>query len=186
VDDVAKQAQLDVKNASAQLKVLHEARLVSSRRDGKRVFYSVADPLVVEYWLNTRSMAEQRFAEIERTAKCFFKERETMVTLDRQALLGKARRGEVIVLDVRPSSEYEQGHLPHARSIPLSELEQRMATLPRSKQIVAYCRGPYCVLSTEALGMLKRRGYRAARLPDGVLEWQAAGLPIARGTAAKG
>jgi rhodanese-related sulfurtransferase/DNA-binding transcriptional ArsR family regulator len=186
VEDVAKQAQLDVKNASAQLKVLHEARLVTGRRQGKRVFYSIADPMVIEYWLSTRSMAERRFAEIERTAKCFFQTPETMIPLDRQTLLGKARRGQVIVLDVRPRSEYEEAHLPHARSIPLAELEQRLASLPRSKEIVAYCRGPYCVLSSEAPKVLKRRGYRPVRLSDGVLEWQAAGLPVVRERSQKG
>lgn len=186
VEDVARHTQLDIKNTSAHLKVLHTARLVASRREGKRVYYTVADPMVCEYWMSTRAMAEHRFAEIERTAKCFFKERETMVTLDRQTLLGKARRGEVIVLDVRPRCEYEQGHLPHARSVPLTELEERVASLPRGKQIVAYCRGPYCVLSAQALEILQRRGLRAARLSDGVLEWQAAGLPIVREAPAKG
>lgn len=181
VDEIARQAQLDVKNASAHLKVLHSARLVATRREGKRVYYAIADGMVSEYWLTTRSMAEYRFAEIERVVKCYFNDRETMVTLDRQRLLGRARRGEVIVLDVRPKSEYEQAHLPHARSVPIAELEQRLATLPRNKQIIAYCRGPYCVLSVEALNVLRRRGFNALRLSDGILEWQAAGLPLAHG-----
>jgi rhodanese-related sulfurtransferase len=185
VEEVTRQAQLDVKNASAHLRVLFAARLVMARREGKRMLYRIADPLVAEFWLNTRLMAEHRFADIARTAKCFFRERETMVTLDRQTLLGKARRGQVIVLDVRPRSEFEQGHLPHARSIPLAELEQRMATLPRTKQIVAYCRGPYCVLSAQALGVLRHGGFQAFRLSDGVLEWEAAGLPIVRGAKEK-
>jgi rhodanese-related sulfurtransferase len=180
VDEIAKYAQLDVKNASAHLKVLHSARLIESRREGKHVRYRIADGMVTEYWLTTRSMAEHRFAEIERVIKNYFSERETMLTLDRQALLGKARKGEVVVLDVRPRSEYEQAHLPHARSVPLAELEQRLATLPRNKQIIAYCRGPYCVLSAEALDLLRKRGFKAFRLSDGVLEWQAAGLPLVR------
>lgn len=180
VDNIAKHTLLEVKNASAHLKVLHSARLLTSRREGKHVYYAIADPLVTEYWISTRAMAEHRFVEIERVAKCFFKERETMVTLDRQKLLGKARRGEVIVLDVRPRSEYEQGHLPHARSVPLIELEQRLASLPRNKQIVAYCRGPYCVLSAEAVEILTHRGFHASRLSDGIVEWEAAGLPVVR------
>lgn len=182
VEEIARQADLDVKNASAHLKVLHSARLIDSRRSGKHVYYRVADATVAEYWLMTRAMAQHRFAEIERTVRSYFHERETMVTLDRQALLGKARKGDVIVLDVRPRSEYEQAHLPHARSVPLPELEQRLATLPRNKHIIAYCRGPYCVLSQEALEMLRKRGFKAFRLADGVLEWQAAGLPLVRNT----
>lgn len=180
VDEIAKQAQLDVKNASAHLKVLHSACLVEARRDGKHIYYAPADDMVAEFWLMTRSMAEHRFAEVDRVVKSFFKERETMVTLDRQTLLGKARSGKVIVLDVRPKSEYEQAHLPHARSVPLAELEQRLATLPRNKQIIAYCRGPYCVLSVEAITILRQRGFKAFRLSDGILEWQAAGLPLER------
>jgi rhodanese-related sulfurtransferase len=180
VDGIAKHGDLDVKNASAHLKVLHSARLVDSRRDGKRVYYRIGESMVADYWLMTRAVAEHRFAEIERAVKSYFNERETMVTLDRQALLGKARKGDVIVLDVRPRSEYEQAHLPHARSVPLTELKQRLATLPRNKQIIAYCRGPYCVLSLEALEILRKRGFKAFRLSDGVLEWQAAGFPLVR------
>lgn len=178
VEEVARQAQLDVKNASAHLKVLHSARLVESRRVGKYVYYGIADDMVAQYWLSTRSMAERHFAEVERVAKAFFHERETMVTLDHQSLLRKARKGDVIVLDVRPRSEYDQGHIPHARSVPLAELEHRLSTLPRNKQIIAYCRGPYCVLSLEALDILRKRGFKAFRLSDGVLEWQTAGLPV--------
>ncbi|MGC8484736.1 MAG: ArsR/SmtB family transcription factor [Candidatus Baltobacteraceae bacterium] len=178
VDDIAKQTQLDVKNTSAHLKVLRTARLVDSRREGKQVYYYIADATVADYWVTTRTLAEHRFAEIERTVKSFFHERETMVTLDRQALLEKARKGDIVVIDVRPRSEYEQSHLPHARSVPLSELEQLLATLPRNKHIVAYCRGPYCLLSNEALTILRNRGFTAFRLADGVLEWKAAGLPL--------
>ena len=185
VDQIAKDADLDVKNASAHLKVLYSARLVDSRRDGKRVYYHIADATVVEYWMTTRTMAERRFAEIERAVTSYFNERETMVTIDRQVLLGKARKGEVIVLDVRPRSEYEQAHLPHARSVPLAELEQCLAALPRNKQIIAYCRGPYCVLSTGAVELLRKRGFEASRLADGVLEWQAAGLPLAHVASSK-
>ena len=185
VDEVAKQAQLDVKNASAHLKVLRSARLVAARREGKHVYYAIADDMVSEYWLTTRSMAEHRFAEIGRVVNCYFKDREIMVPLDRQTLLGRARRREIVVLDVRPKSEYEQAHLPHARSVPIAELEQRLSTLPRDKQIIAYCRGPYCVLSLEALNLLRRHGFKALRLSDGILEWQAAGLPLVHGLSSK-
>lgn len=179
VEELALHAQLDVKNASAHLRVLFASRLVTARREGKRIFYSIADESVCEYWLATRAMAERRFAEIERVVKCYFDDRETMVAYDRDVLLGKARRGEIVVLDVRPKSEYEHAHLPHARSIPMDELERCMASLPRNKQIVAYCRGPYCVLSLQASTLLREHGFDVLRLPDGVLEWRNAGLPLA-------
>ncbi len=185
VEEIARYSDLEVKNASAHLKVLRSARLVESRRDGKHVYYRIADGMIADYWLTTRAMAERRFAEIERTVKSYVNERDTLLTLDRQALLGKARKGEVIVLDVRPRSEYECAHLPHARSVPLAELEQRLVTLPRNKQIIAYCRGPYCVLSLEALDMMRKHGFKAFRLADGVLEWQAAGLPLVRSASAE-
>lgn len=183
VEELARQAQLDIKNTSAHLKVLRSTNLVSARRAGKFVYYSIADEMIADYWLMTRSVAEHRFAEIDLAVKSYFSERELMLPMDRQVLLGKARRGEVVVLDVRPASEYAAGHLPHARSVPLSELERELATLPRNKTIVAYCRGPYCVLSQEALSMLREHGFQALRLQDGVLEWQAAGLPVVRSSA---
>ena len=179
VEELALHAQIDCKNASAHLKVLSASRLVTARREGKRVFYSVADDSVCDYWLATRTMAEKRFAEIDRVVKCYFDDRETMVAYDRDVLLGKARRKEIVVLDVRPRSEYDRAHLPHARSVPIDELERCIASLPRNKQIVAYCRGPYCVLSHQASTMLRERGFDVLRLPDGVLEWQNAGLPLA-------
>ena len=180
VEDLAKQAQLNVKSTSAHLKVLHAARLVVPQRSGKRVYYAVADPTVADYWLKTRAMAEQRFAEIEHAVQYFFEGRAAMEPPDRQALLDGVQRGEIVVLDVRPASEYAQGHLPNARSLPLAELEQRLAELPRNKHIAAYCRGPYCVLSAGAVRTLQRHGFKATRLSDGTLEWQAAGLPIVR------
>lgn len=183
MEDLARLAQLEAKNASAHLKVLRSANLVRARRDGKSVYYGIADDMVAEYWLLTRSMAEHRFAEIDRVVKCYFSQRELMFPTDRRVLLGKARRGEVVVLDVRPAAEYKAGHLPHARSVPLSELEHELATLPRDEDIIAYCRGPYCVLSQEASIMLREHGFNAFRLEDGVLEWQAAGLPVVRPSA---
>lgn len=178
VQEIAKAAQIDEKNTSAHLRVLHLAQLVKPQRAGKNVYYAIADDEVAQYWLTTRSMAVGRFAEIDRVVRSYFDERETMLTLNRQELLGRARKGEVVVLDVRPRTEYEQGHLPFARSIPLAEIEEQIASLPRDRQIVAYCRGPYCVLSVEALELLRNRGFNAVRIEDGVLEWQAAGLPI--------
>ncbi|MHB8141078.1 MAG: ArsR/SmtB family transcription factor [Vulcanimicrobiaceae bacterium] len=180
VEQLARLAQIEVKSASAHLRVLRSAKLVNTRRAGKYVYYSIADDMVAQYWLMTRSMAEHRFAEIDRVVSCYFDDREVMQPLDRQVLLGKARRGDIIVLDVRPADEYRAGHLPHARSVPLSELERELASFPRDKTIIAYCRGPYCVLSQQALNVLHEHGFTAFRLHDGVLEWQAAGLPLVR------
>ncbi len=180
VEELAEHARIDVKNASAHIKVLSAARLLDSRRDGKHVHYRLADEAVGSFWLSLRSLAERRLTEIREAVQSYFAEPERMRPIDRRTLLAKARSGDVVVLDVRPTDEYAMGHLPHARSLPLSELKQRLATLPRSKQIVAYCRGPYCVLSLAAVEFLRRRGFKALRLDDGVLEWRAAGLPVER------
>jgi rhodanese-related sulfurtransferase/DNA-binding CsgD family transcriptional regulator len=178
VEELAEHARIDIKNASAHIKVLRAARLLDSRRDGKHVYYRLADPAVGSFWLSLRSLAEHRLSEIREAVQVYFAQPESMHAVDRRTLLARARRGDVVVLDVRPADEYATGHLPHARSLPLPELKRRLATLPRGKQIVAYCRGPYCVLSLEAVEFLRRRGFRAIRLDDGVLEWRAAGMPI--------
>jgi rhodanese-related sulfurtransferase len=180
VEEVAAHSRLDVKNASAHLKVLRSARLLESRRAGKNVQYRLADPAVGAFWLSMRSLAEQRLTEVRGAVEGYFAGASDMEPLDRRALLTRARRGDVIVLDVRPADEFAAGHLPHARSLPLSELRRKLSTLPRRKEIVAYCRGPYCVLSLEAVTLLRRRGFKARRLDDGVLEWEAAGMPVHR------
>jgi rhodanese-related sulfurtransferase len=178
VEELGQHARIDVKNASAHIKVLRGARLLDSRRDGKHVYYRLADPAVGSFWLSLRSLAEQRLSEIRDVVQTYFDEPERMRAVDRRTLLERARRGDVVVLDVRPADEYANGHLPYARSLPLAELKRRLATLPRGKEIAAYCRGPYCVLSHDAVEFLRRRGFRAIRLDDGVLEWRAAGMPI--------
>jgi rhodanese-related sulfurtransferase/DNA-binding CsgD family transcriptional regulator len=178
VEEVAEHSRIDIKNASAHIKVLRAARLLESRRDGKHIHYRLADLAVGSFWLSLRSLAERRLSEIREAVQTYFAEPERMRAVDRRTLLERARRGDVVVLDVRPEDEYASGHLPHARSLPLPELKRRLTTLPRSKQIVAYCRGPYCVLSLQAVHFLRRRGFKAVRLDDGVLEWRAAGMPI--------
>jgi len=180
VEEVAAYSRLDIKNASAHLKVLRSARLLDSRRDGKNVLYRLADPAVGRFWLSLRSLAERRLTEIRHAVEDYFTKAPDMEPLDRKTLLTKARRGDVIVLDVRPKDEFATGHLPYAHSLPLAELKHKLATLPRRKEIVAYCRGPYCVLSHEAVELLRRRGFHATRLDDGVLEWAAAGMPVLR------
>ena len=180
VEQLAEHARIDIKNASAHIKVLRGARLLDSRRVGKHIYYRLADPAVGSFWLSLRSLAERRLSEIREAVQAYFAAPERMGAIDRRTLLARARRGDVVVLDVRPEDEYATGHLPHAQSLPLPELKARLSTLPRSKEIVAYCRGPYCVLSLEVVEFLRRRGFRASRLDDGVLEWRAGGLPIER------
>ena len=178
VEELAEHACIDVKSASAHLKVLRSARLLEARRNGKYVRYRLADPAVGGFWLSLRSLAHRQLAEIRETVEKYFENRGAMQPVDRRTLVSRARRGDVIVLDLRPGDEFVAGHLPHARSLPLGELRRKLSTLPRSKEIVAYCRGPYCVLSFEAVKLLRRRGFKATRLDDGVLEWRAAGMPI--------
>jgi rhodanese-related sulfurtransferase len=178
VEVLADQAALNVGNASAHLKALRAARLVDTRREGQFIFYRVADPSVCEFWLALRALGEKRLAEVRDVAREFFTDREQLSPLDRRELLARARKGDVIVLDVRPEDEYRAGHLPFARSVPVDELERKLSSLPRNREIVAYCRGPYCVWAYEAVSLLRRKGYRATRFEDGVAEWRTAGLPL--------
>ena len=180
VETLAEQASLGVKNASAQLKVLRAARLVETRRDGQRVLYRLANEGVARFWLSLRALGEAQYAEVARIAAQFFADPDGLKPIDRSTLVTRARRGEVVVIDVRPADEYVAGHIPGARSIPVAELEKRLTSLPKDRDIVAYCRGPYCVFAIEAVELLRRRGYRALRLEDGVHEWLAGGLPIER------
>lgn len=180
VETLAAQAGIDVKLASAHLKVLRSSRLVETRKDGKHVFYRIADPEVAAFWVKLRSLAEIRSLEIQNVAEQYFQDRDSMVSMDYKTLLKKARSGDIVVLDVRPEDEYAAGHIPHSLSVPLSQLKKKLSEIPKSKEVVAYCRGPYCVLSHEAIEILRRKGYRVSRLSSGVSEWVAAGLPLDR------
>jgi rhodanese-related sulfurtransferase len=178
VELLAEQAQISMKLASAHLKQLKLARLVDGRRDGKYVYYRLADDSIADIWVSLRMLAEERLLELQLGLRSLAKAVDALEPMDRQAVLAKAKRGEVVVLDVRPAAEYVAAHLPFARSIPLSELRKRLTELPKSKPIVAYCRGPFCVMAGEAVELLRRRGYRALRLEDGVAEWRFHGLPV--------
>jgi rhodanese-related sulfurtransferase/DNA-binding MarR family transcriptional regulator len=183
VETLAQQADIDLKSASAHLKELKAARLVAARKDGKYVYHRLADDAVAAFWVNLRSLAEVRLAELQTVVREFLADPEHLAPVDRRAILGKARQGEIIVIDVRPEQEYEGGHLPYARSIPLAELKKRLADLPRRKEIVAYCRGPFCMMAKDAVALLRQKGFKAVRLEDGVAEWRAAGLPVETGAA---
>jgi rhodanese-related sulfurtransferase len=181
VEVLADAAAMTVVNTSAHLRVLRESRLVATRREGTRVFYRLADDAVCEFFFSLRDLAGDRYAEVDRIVRDFFDARDELEPVNRDELLARAGDGGIIVLDVRPREEYEAGHIPGAISIPLADLKGRMASLPRGAEIVAYCRGPYCVLAPQALEMLRRGGFTARRLEDGFPEWRRAGLPIARG-----
>ncbi|MBK6631743.1 MAG: metalloregulator ArsR/SmtB family transcription factor [Betaproteobacteria bacterium] len=178
VEALAEGARCSVKLASAHLKALRQARLVEARREGKYAFYHLADAHVADVWIHLRALAEERLLELQTALRSMTASDKDVVGTDRSTLLRQASRGEVIVIDVRPVEEFEAGHLPRARSLPLTELRARLRELPKDKPIVAYCRGPYCLMSSEAVALLKKRGFRAAKLADGVAEWRAHGLPL--------
>ncbi len=178
VETLAAELAIDVRLASAHLRVLRQARLIDAQRDGRYVRYRLAGHDVAGLWVTLREVAEEHLLELRATLAQMVSEPGRLATMGREDLLAQAREGEVVVIDVRPRPEYETAHLPFARSMPLAELERRLAELPRDREIVAYCRGPFCLLSDEAVEMLAARGYHARKILDGVSEWQAAGLPL--------
>jgi rhodanese-related sulfurtransferase/DNA-binding transcriptional ArsR family regulator len=178
VEELAAETGMSVANTSQHLRALHQAHLVESRKEGRFVLYGLADALVSDFYRSFRLLAEDRLAEIERLRERFFAPGQGLTAVDRNTLLQRVKRGEVVVIDVRPANEYRSAHIPKALSIPLHELGQRLAELPRNKTIVAYCRGPYCVLAAEAVQLLGRHGFRAYRLEDSVGDWRARGLPV--------
>lgn len=181
VEVLADAAAMSMTNASAQLRVLREARLVETRKDGTKVFYRLADEAVCEFYFALRDLARDRYAEIDRVVRDYFTDRDGLEPVNRDELLERADSGDVVILDVRPSEEYEAGHIPGAISVPLAELKGRMASLPPAATVVAYCRGPYCVLAPQAIELLRAEGFRARRLDEGLPEWRRAGLPVSVG-----
>ncbi|MBI5710450.1 MAG: metalloregulator ArsR/SmtB family transcription factor [Candidatus Eisenbacteria bacterium] len=183
VEALARETALSLANASHHLQVLREARLVEARKEGLHVYYRLAGPDVFELARVIRSLAERRLAEVERIVRTYFRARDQLEPVEREELLERARVGTVSVLDVRPAVEYRAGHIPGAVSIPAAELEQRIGELPPDREVVAYCRGPYCVLAYRAVEILRARGLGARRLTEGFPEWRAAGLPVEGGEA---
>lgn len=178
VETLATQARITMKLASAHLRELRLAQLVETRRDGKYVQYRLAGTGVAELWVKLRSESEERLVELQMALASLAEHKDDLEGLDRAAILKKAKAGEVLVLDVRPGSEFAAGHLPYARSLPVDELRKRLAELPKDVPVVAYCRGPFCVMARDAVGLLRKKGYRAFHLTDGVAEWRARGLPV--------
>ena len=184
VDALARATDLSVANASQHLQVLAAARLVETRRDGQRVLYRIADESVESLWHALQRTAEARLAELDQVARDYLVGRDDFVPIDRAELRKRVRAGTVTLIDVRPAEEYEQGHIAGAVSVPLDELPRWARTAPKRRQVVAYCRGPYCVYALQAVEALRKRGFDAVRAEDGVSEWRAAGLPVAAGGAA--
>jgi rhodanese-related sulfurtransferase len=185
VEVLAKESGLTVANASQHLQVLRAARLVEAEKEGLFVIYRLADQTVCEFFHAMRVLAESQLAEVEQIKRQFLEGREGMQPVDREALLKLVREGAVAVLDVRPVEEYNAGHIPGALSIPLKELKLHLSELPRDQEIVAYCRGPYCVLSIQAVEMLRAKGFQAVRLEEGIQDLRAMGFPIAVNERAK-
>jgi rhodanese-related sulfurtransferase/DNA-binding transcriptional ArsR family regulator len=185
VEALADAANLSVANASQHLQILRAARLVETEKSGVFVTYRLADHSVAEFVRQLRLLAEQRLAEVEQTTRSFVEGRIGFEAVNHEELLRRVRKGEVTVLDVRPAEEFRAGHLPRALSVPLEDLEGRMKDLPKDREIVAYCRGPYCVMAVEAVARLRKRGFRAVRLEIGVVDWQAQGLAVEQGVGAE-
>ena len=181
VEVLASEVGLTVANASQHLQVLRQAGLVATRREGTWVYYRLAAPEVFGLWRALRTLAASRLAEVERLAAAYLGARDELEPVTRQELARRLQDGDdLVVLDVRPAAEYAAGHLPGAVSIPLAELRRRLAELPADREIVAYCRGPYCAFAHEAVAVLREAGVRARRLEDGLPDWEAAGLAVAR------
>ncbi|WP_416047255.1 ArsR/SmtB family transcription factor [Cupriavidus basilensis] len=178
VETLAVQAEISVKLTSAHLKELRNARLVETRRDGKYVLYRLASTSVADLWVSLRSEAEERLVDLQVALASIVDHSDDLEELDRAGILKKAKAGEVLILDVRPAEEFAAAHLPHARSLPLSELKKKLAELPKDMPVVAYCRGPFCLMARDAVKLLRNKGYRAFHLADGVAEWRAHGLPV--------
>ena len=178
VELLAEQAEISVKLASAHLKALRQARLVDTRKDGKYVAYRLANTSVADLWVAMRTEAEERLVELQVALAGIVSHGDTLQGIDRATMLDKAKSGEILMLDVRPQAEFDSAHLPHARSLPVDELLKRLAELPRGTPVVAYCRGPFCLMAKDAVDLLRQHGYSAHHLTDGVAEWRAQGLPV--------
>jgi rhodanese-related sulfurtransferase len=169
---------LTLANTSQHLQTLRTARLIEAEKEGLYVTYRLADQMVCEFFHSMRVLAENRLAEVDMIKRRFLEGREDMEPVDRDDLLQRVLEGAVTVLDVRPVEEYRTGHIPGALSVPLPHLKKLLSQLPVDQEIVAYCRGPYCVLAVQAVEMLREKGFRAVRLEEGVQDWRAMGLPV--------
>jgi rhodanese-related sulfurtransferase/biotin operon repressor len=180
VDALATMTGLSVANTSKHLQALRQSGLVSARKEGLRVYYSLAGNDVAALLSALREVSEHRVAEVERLLRTWLAHRDELEAVPAREVLERAKKGLVVVLDVRPAEEFSAGHLPGAVNIPIHELAKRLKELPKRKEIIAYCRGPYCLMSYDAVSLLREKGMKARRLEAGLPEWRAAGLPIER------
>lgn len=178
VEELAAAIGQSVANTSQHLRILREVRLVDGVRNGLRVTYSLASDDVAAFLVSLRQLGEAQIAELRFARQAIAAKSADVAHIDRETLRRRLRAGEVVLIDVRPAEEFAAAHLPHAISVPLARLESAIASLPKKVEIVAYCRGPYCMLAVEAVRALQRRGRKARRLEDGVVEWRSAGLPL--------
>jgi len=181
VEDIADELDQSVANTSHHLRAMARAGLVTTRRDGTRIYYRLASDRVAELLSALRDVASTHAAGLERLAAAYLGERDGIETIDRAELAARLQRGEVLVLDVRPEAEYQAGHISGARSVPIGELKRHLRALPKDADVVAYCRGPYCVYADDAVRALQEKGYHARRLEDGFPEWHRAGFPVTVG-----
>ncbi len=172
VETLARETSISVKLVSAHLRELRTAHLVETERQGKNIYYRLADKSVADLWVQVHNLAEERLIELQLALQKIATQPDDLVASDRESLMKAARKGEVVVLDVRPTEEYLTAHLPFARSIPLTELRLRLAELPKDRSIVAYCRGPYCLMAIDAVELLRKEGFKSVHLRDGVAEWE--------------
>ena len=185
VEELARETGMPIANASQHLQVLRAAQLVEVRREGVYIYYRLADEQVFSLWQTMRQVGEARIAEIDRIVDTYLHDRNQLQPIGATELLQRLVEDTIVLLDVRPVEEYQASHLPDALSIPVAELEARLPELPQDKEIVAYCRGPYCVFADEAVAMLRTNGYNARRLEQGLPDWRALGLPVESGKGAQ-
>ena len=178
VEEIAKETSLSVASASQHLQALKAARMVEARREGLYMHYRLADEDVFRTWQAVRTLAESHLSEVDGVVEAYLVDRDALEAVDAAELMERLSAGSVVVLDVRPEEEYRAGHIPGALSVPVDALEAALQILPKDREIVAYCRGPYCVFSDEAVAFLRARGFRARRLRQGLPDWRAAGMPV--------
>ena len=178
VEDLAREANLPIANTSQHLQVLRAAQLVDVHREGLYAYYRLSDERVFRVWQALRDLGELQLAEVNRLVQSFLQDRSSLQSISAAELRKRMKAGDIVILDVRPELEYRSGHIPEARSIPIDELEARLGELPRNQEVIAYCRGPYCVFADEAVTLLQKHGYSARRLVEGLPDWQMLNLPV--------